>query len=353
MKKVLAILVIVNAGFLCSAQKTDLKQATKHYHAKNLGLAEKEIERAIATPFSSEEQLGEAMYYYFVIKADLYATKDNLAQNVDRLGKLGDAYRTCIKNDKEERFIHRLNERVEEISVLLEDLATTSYASSNYLEYFHVLDYRLAFLEMIDKENGREYQELATHAGMLGFNPLKVKYLKKMIQSSFNEKYAFKELLACLYDLEKYDEVDDLLEEAKEQFPNTDEFAAYEIKRLNDRNLRFSAIRLANEVLKRDPNNVEVNFLQGVLNSDQNVHEKALSSFQKVAKLDPSHYENQLELGKYFYKFSSQKGNLDSAKVHLEKAYTLNKDEEITKELLRDVYMKLGLVQEAVTLSSY
>lgn len=353
MKRLLTVSFLIYLSFSAYSQGSDLKQAIKHYTAKNLGIAEKEIEQAIQTSFSSQEELAEAMYYYFVIKADLYCTKENLPNNVDRLGKIGDAYATCSKNDTEKRFIPLLNERVEQISTLLEDQATNAYASKNYLEYFHVLDYRLAFLEMIDRENGKEYQELAEHASMLGLNPLKIKYLKKMIKSSFNEKYAFKELLASLYEIEKYEDVDNLLKTAKQQFPQTDEFAAVEIKRLNDKKLKFSALQLAKEVIGRDPKNTEVVFLFGILNSSLNEHEEALSSFQRVAQLDPSHFETQLELGKYFYKFSSQTGHLDSAKVHLEKAYTLNQNEEITKELLHDVYMKLGLVQEAVTLSSY
>lgn len=353
MKRFYTILILLSSITFSEAKQNDLKQAIKHYNAKNLGLAEKEIEDAIQTSFSSQAELGEAMFYYFSIKADLYCTKENLADNVDRLGKMGDAYVTCSKNDPENKFIPLLNTQVEAISVLLSDRATTSYASRNYLEYFHVLDYRLSFLEMIDRENGKEYQELAKHADMLGLTPLKIKYLKKMIKSDYHERYAYRELLASLYEIEKYSEVDVLLKEAKQAFPGVSDFAESEIKRLSDRELKFSALQLAKSTVESDPSNAPVTYLLGVLHASLNEHEEALSNFQKASKLDPTHFATQLELGKHFYKFGSQSGYLDSARIHLEKAHVLNQDAEIAKELLNDIYTELGLIQEKINLSSY
>lgn len=353
MKKVLLLLIATGFTFLSFCQSSDLKQAIKHYEAKNLGLAEKEIEKAIQTQFTSKDALAKAMYFYFNIKADLYCTTDQMSTNMDRLPRLGEAYNTCIKNDTNDKYDSELNDRVANISAQLEDEATKAYTSNNFLEYFQVLDYRLSFMEMIDKENVREYEELAHHAAMLKLYPLQIKYLKKMIRSGYNEQYAFKKLLAGLHKLEKYEEVDEVLLEAKTKYPESDMFAVTEIKRLLDKDLKFSAMQMAKKVIAKDPVNAEVIFQLGIIYTSLGEHDRAVANFQEVAVLAPDHSENQLELGKYFYKFSSQnEGHLDSARAHLEKAFQLRPNENIAKELLDEVYLKLGLVKDSAVSSS-
>lgn len=351
MKKLTLTLAIITCAIGIDAQSTDLKQAIKHYNSKNYGLAEKEIDRAIKSSFSSTHEISTAMNYYFLIHTDIYSSKEALPNNLERLGKISDAYRICKKNDSEGLYMEALTQRINEIGAMLLQIADSHYREGRNTEYFFAMDYFTHFMEMIDVECGQHYVELSTTATALGFEQLAVKYWYKMIEAKYNTEYAYKELISMLYNLGKYDRVDGLLIKAKADFPESTSFSEVEILRFMDKDMKFSALQLAKKTVEKDPNNSDVTFLLGLLNTQHNEHDDALDSFLKVAHMKTDHFETHFELGKYFYRFSNKEGHLDLAKQYLEKAYSLKPQDSLTRTLLHDVYLESGDVQSAVSLS--
>ena len=351
MKKLSLISAIIICVINVQAQRTDLRQAIKHYNSKNYGLAEKEIDRAIKASFSSTQEISTAMNYYFLIYADVYCSKEALPNNLERLGKIADAYRICKKNDTEGLYLEVLTQRVNEIGAMLLQIADTYYKKNNYTDYFFAMDYFSHFMELIDVQCGQHYAKLSKTATALGFEQLAVKYWYKMIDASYNKEYAYKELLSMLYNLKKYDRVDGLLSRAKVDFPASTSFTEVEVLRFMDKGMKFSALQVAKRTVEKDPNNSDVIFLLGLLNTQHNEHEEALDSFLKVAHMKTDHFETHFELGKYFYRFSNKEGHLDLAKKYLEKAYSLKPHDSLTRTYLHDVYIQSGDVQSAVIIS--
>lgn len=349
------ILNIVATFFVTTllySQKISLKQAIKQYDSKNLSLAKKEIDRAIKTPFSSEEEISETMYYYFMINSDLYCSVESLANNLDMLPKITDAYEICKKHDRNGNYTLEMTQKVQEISSLLIKLADSKQNSGLFNDYFNTMDHFAILMKMIDVNCGPHYSQLAQTATNLGLDALSTKYWQKMIEENYNKKYAYRELIAMLYNLKQFEKVDQLLAEAKEIFPESTSFAEVEILRYVDKGMKFSALQLAKKVAELEPENADIIFLFGMLNTHHNEHEIALNSFLKVAHMQTDHFETHFELGKYYYKFYLMPGHLELAKEYLEKAYSLKPEDSNTLSMLQEVYIKLGDVKSASSLAS-
>lgn len=314
--------------------------------------AEKEIDKASKSSFSSNEEIAEAMYYFFLINADIYNSADALKGNEKKIAEMADAFKQCAKYDREKVYLPILTERALGLENLLLEIANANFKSEDYSHYFKIMDYYILFGEMLDNNIGEVYIELAENAEKLELSQRSIIYWYKTIQSNYQKEEAYKELLHSLYGMKEYSQVDDFLKQAKQDFPNSKAFASVEIKRLIDKDLIFSALKIASEIIEKDSSNVEIIYLHGFLNSELNEHELALNSFLKAIDLDPEHFKSQFQIGLHYFKFANKEGHLNLAKSHLEKAYILNSADDMTRSLLHDVYVELGFVQEAIQLSA-
>lgn len=343
---VLALVSIDSYG-----QKQSLKQAIKYYDSKNLVQAEKEIDKASKSSFTSNEEVCKTMYYFFVINSEIYNSSQSLIGNEQKIEEMVDAFKLCKKHDAQEEYLPELNEKALAMEGILLEAAKSAYAKADHVNYFSMMDCYTHFKAMLDDDNGAVYLELAKNAKILKLYQRSVVYWYKAIQANHETEYAYGELLSTLYEMEDYSQVDNFLRQAKQDFPNSKAFAQVEIKRFIDKDLNFSALKLTSELIETDPSNVEILYLHGYLNSQLNEHEVALQSFLKAANIDSEHFKTQFELGLHYFKFANKdEGHTEKAKKYLEKAYMLNNRDEMTRSLLHDVYVELGLVQKAIQL---
>ncbi len=331
------------------AQNGDLKRAIKHYHSQNFGLAEKEINQALNEPFSSDDEIAEAMYYFHLIHMKTYGSVDALRGHVHVTEKIAEAY--SIYTSKAKAKVSEMEEGLIKLTHLLVEIADDQYKAKNYLEYFYTMDHIGLLLETSGEPTGDYIEKLAEDATRLGHQMRAIRYWYQMIAKDYKKEYAYKELLSMLYNLKKFDQVDDLLKKAKKDFPETYSFAEVEILRYVDKEMKFTALQLAKKVVAKDPNNLDVMYLYGLLNSHHNEHDEAFSSFIKVAHMKTDHFETNRELGKYYYRFSNEEGHLDLAMKYLEKAYSLQPEDSITRNLLHHVYLENGHEDKALSMN--
>lgn len=346
--KVFAYTLLILCSFSLFSQNTDLKRAISHYHSQNFGIAEKEINQALTQSFSSDEEVASAMYYYFLISMKLYNSKEALQPHIEITEKMAEAY--TIYTQKEQDKEPEMADGLVSISHILMDIATEAYTKQQYSQYFYTMDHIALLLETLGEPTGEYIEKLAQDATRLNLDLRAISYWHQLISKNHKKEFAYKELLSILYELEKYDQVDKLLNDAKNDFPESTLFAEIEILRYSDKDMKYSALQLAKRVATKNPENVEVTYLYGLLSAQHNEHDEALTSFIKVLNIKEDHFEANRELGKHYYRFSNQDGHLDLALKYLEKAYALNPKDTETKGLLHDIYLDTGNIYKAVSL---
>lgn len=348
MKTLTATLLILLSTSLI-AQNLDLKQAIKHYHSQNFGKAEKEINQAIDASFTSEEEVAEAMYYYFLIHMQVHGTIETLKNHVAVTEKIAEAYTHYSKIEQEKT--EEMEDGLLRLSHLLVDIAEEQYAAKDYNKYFYTMDHIGLLLETVGQPTGDYVEKLAEDASKLGHQLRAISYWHKLINKNYKKEFAYKELLSMLYNLKKYDQVDQLLQEAKNDFPDSYSFAEVEILRFVDRDMKYTALQLAKKVVSEEPNNLDVVYLYGLLHAKHNEHDEALSSFIKVAHMKTDHFETNRELGKHYYRFSNEEGHFELAIKYLEKAHSLRPQDNETKNLLHSVYLETGNDEKALSMN--
>ena len=319
------------------AQNSDLKQAIKHYNARNLALAEREIDRAVKANIRSEQDLSQAMFYYFVIKADIYCTIDLLQKNMDILDPMKEAYTIHVTNDQAGNYEDLLKAKARYIIALLYEISLQQYQNSEFLDYFHTMEHYADFNGLINEHVGPMFAILAEEAYEHDELILGIKYNFRMIDLGFQVERAYMQSLDAIYKLGDMRKVDQVLAQAKQAFPTSDAFAKTEILRLIDKDMKFTAGQYADKVLTQAPNNVEILYLNGKVNDLLNEHKKALAYYKRVLKVDSSHFDTNLALGLYYFKFSNKSGHLKKAKQYLEIANKLRPGNKVAEEYLTEV----------------
>lgn len=334
-----ALLVCLSINL--AAQNNDLKRAIKHYHSQNFGLAQREINDALNESFSSDEEVATAMYYFYLIHIQLYNSVNSLQDEVHIVERISEAY--TIYTGIEQTKAAEMKEGLYGLSHILVEIAQRQYSEKHYSQYFYTMDHISLILETLGETTGDLIEKLAEDATRLGDKLRATTYWHKLIAKNHKKEFAYKELLSMLYNLKKYNqEVDQLLLEAKSDFPNSHSFAEVEILRYVDKGMKYSALNLAKKVVAQDPTNLDVVFLYGLLSAQHNEHDEALSSFIKVAHMKTDHFETNRELGKYYYRFSNQDGHYELAMKYLEKAHKLEPGDSETKDLLHAIYSETG-----------
>ncbi|MEO9484368.1 MAG: hypothetical protein ABJG47_13005 [Ekhidna sp.] len=347
--KTLVCALLIFCSFNLLSQNVDLKQAIKHYDSQNFGIAEKEINQALTQPFTSDEEVASAMYYYFLINMEIYGSTEALQNNVELTEKIAEAYTIYIQ--KEQTRKTEIAAGLVRLSHLLVDIAAKQYESEQHSEYFYTMDHIALLLETIGEDTGDFIEKLAEDATRLGRDLRAMSYWHQMIIKNHKKEFAYKELLAILYKLEKYDQVDQLLSDAKNDCPNSNRFAKIEIMRYTDKGMKYSALQLAKRVVTEEPNNLDVVYLYGLLSAQHNEHDEAFSSFVKVTRMNEDHFEANRELGKHYYRFSNQEGHLNLALKYFEKAYALEPKNTEVRDLLHSVYLETGNTAKALSLN--
>ena len=349
--KQIVLPIIFIAIYTCTpAQNADLKQAIKHYESKNLGLAEKEIEQAAQASITSEDELSKVMNYYFLIKADLYCVnKDILEENISIMNSLAKAYGTCIENDKRDKYSMNLKSRVRKIIPMIEEIGEKQYANAQYFQYFYTMSQFINFHELVGNEVGPSYQQLANQAYETDNDLLGIKFNFKMIEIEYDKKSAYTQALMALHRIKKYDKVDQLLKEAKDDFPDSYSFASIEILRMLDKDMKFTAVEYSEKALKSDPNNVEALYMHGKVNDLLNEHERALVYYERALQINPIHLQSNLAMAIYYYKFSNRAGHLALAKTYLEKVLEINPKNKVAVNYLEEIGPAKG--KEAILIS--
>lgn len=333
---------LVLAPLAIHGQKMALQRAIKLYQTNNLTKAEKEITVAIQPPFSSIDEWAKTLNYYFHIKADLYGARDVLPSHLHELASMMTMYAKCKEIDKELKYTPSMTTKAEAMAQVLIDMSDVEYKEKHYDSYLTIMDFYVMMLEKMEKHDGLHYAYIAKVNAQAGHENRAIYYWQKMIDIDYEADHAYKEMLTFLYGAHKYDEVDKLLGKAKEAHPESTLFMEIEILRLMDRELYFRAKTLAEETLQKDPNNLDVVFLLGLINHEFQDPEGAVDLFLKVAHHDDDHFETHLELGKYFWSTKEEEGHLNLAKHYLEKAENLNPSDSSMLRLLRRTYFELN-----------
>lgn len=349
MKKLALLLTILSLSAPAFAQNSDLKRAIKHYQSQNFGLAEKEINEALNESFESDQEVAEAMYYYYLIHMKIYGSASVLKENVHITEKIAESY--TIYTSKDSLHTAEMEDGLIQLSHELVTVAEKQYVSKDYSGYFYTMDHIGLILETIGESTGDYIEKLAEDATRLGMQKRANSYWHQMIEKNYKSEFAYKELLSMLYNLKKYDQVDELLKQAKADFPSSLSFSEVEILRYVDRNMKYTALNLAKKVVASEPNNLDVMYLYGLLSAQHNEHDEALSSFIHVAHMKTDHFETNRELGKYYYRFSQEEGHMDLAMKYLEKAHSLQPEDSVTKDLLHHVYLESGFEGKAMSLN--
>src|SRR5438270_5409053 len=85
-------------------------------------------------------------------------------------------------------------------------------------------------------------------------------------------------------------------------------------------NLKDDAQHLVNDVLQRDPNNIEAHILQATILYTDGKHDKALEELKRAVDLDPKRIESLMSLARYYI----QERDLANAEATFQRAFTVN-----------------------------
>ena len=334
-KKTTSLICLVLLTFTLQAQKMSLHRAIKYYNAHDLIRAEKEITNAVQPPFSSKEEWAKATSSYIMIKTDLRGTTVALPDNLHEITNILSVYSQCLKADENGAYASIARKKINTIAQNLLELSYPEYNEKHFDAYLTIMDFYVLLTETLGETHGEQYAYIAKASTKAGHFTRAIYYWHKMININYMADHAYKEMLSLLYSMNNYDEVDNMLNEAKNAFPNSMLFAEVEILRLMDRDLMFKAKKLAEATVDKNPTDLNVVFLLGLINSKFKDHDEALESFLQVAHNNDEHYETHLELGKYFWTTRNEEGHLSLARHYLEKAELINPNDDAVLGLLR------------------
>ena len=110
-----------------------------------------------------------------------------------------------------------------------------------------------------------------------------------------------------------------------------------------DANVIAEAEKIANDILQKDPNNIEGHILLGGVFFNQNHKDKALEEFNHAVQLDPNRVESYLSLAR-FYLVNKE---LDKAEATYKKAISVNNNSPLAHTLYGQFLAQSNRQQEA------
>ncbi|MGM0581825.1 MAG: tetratricopeptide repeat protein [Bacteroidota bacterium] len=198
-------------------------------------------------------------------------------------------------------------------------------------------------------------------------NKTALKYYYRLIDLDFHDPDIYQSIISIeKYANEDIDKALDVVNMAKKQFPDNDEFEKQEINLLIESERVDEAKDRINEAIEKEPDNANLYFNLGYLHEQLENPDKAEEAYLKAIEIDPEYLDANYNYAVYFYNKAADLfkkarnmdletykkegkqieeeaiGYLETAKPYFEKALEIAPEELAIIETLQTLYTQLG-----------
>jgi tetratricopeptide (TPR) repeat protein len=240
------------------------------------------------------------------------------------------------------------------------EMATKAYVkATKIMAMTGVVDYAVQFNAGVSAENAKDWSTA-------------VDMFKTCASNNYEPAVSYGRWAKCLINLEKKDEAFKVLDEGRAKHGGSKEFALEEANIYIATGDLPKAEAALNTLIQNDPKNPLLHFNVGVIYDNTQQYDKAEAAYNKALEIDASYFDANYNMGAMFYNqgvdYFKKIQDIDDMAVYakeekvakelfqkglpyMEKARAIMPDDKNTLNILKSMYLRLGMNEKAKEVS--
>jgi len=369
MRKIAVSILIVMAAYIANAQRSKVVSAFNYLKYGKLDKAKEAIDQAITNPKTMEE--AKAWYYYGNIYLSIQLTEDEKYKSLDpdALDKAYDGYLKALQYDTKKEYSSDINDRVLVCAEQFYNKGVNKYNAEKYAEAVKSFDKSAT----INKNLGK-IDSLATFNAALcaelsgGSKEAKQKYLQ-LIEWNYNQPAIYSSLSEILKAEGDTAQALNYLQMGRKRYPDNFNLLIGETNIYLAAGEKAKALDLLKLALTKDDTNPTIFFAVGTNYDQMGNFEEAEKAYLKAIELKQDYFDANYNLGALYVnkaieimdkanalplneekQYAQLKIDADALLVKsipfLERADSLQPNDQYTMRTLKDIYTRLGMIDK-------
>ncbi len=369
MKKFAVIILLISLAFGASAQKAKRTAAFNYLRYGKLDKAKEAIDDAVENPKTMNE--AKTWFYYGNVYLAIQLSEDEKYKKLDpdALLKAYNAYLKAKELDTKGEFTKDINDRIIVCAEQFYNQGVSHYTEKDYKDAMTAFGQSAQVNESLGKVDSMATYNAALCAQLANLNSEAKKYYQKLIEI----KYAHPDIYSSLAEIVKSEgdttKALEYIKEGRKIFPDNFKLIIDETNIYLATGQKDKAMDLLQLAIEKDTTNPTLFFAVGTNYDQMGKFEEAENYYKKAIELNPDYFDANYNLGALYVnqaieiskaanelplneekKYKELKDQetelLRKSLPYIEKADSLQPNDQYTLRSLKDIYTRLGMMDK-------